>query len=310
MKKFLFIFIAITIYQYSFSQFKINSLGMVTITAQTTDWTSGLVVNVPTSNSIGYNMWYNGVGKFHTHASGYIWCAQGGYFGSDISLKENIRSIESALAKVLKLNGVRFQYKDRTEGENPNNPESFRLGFIAQEVEKVFPEVVKDMQDGNKAMSYTDLIAVLVEAIKEQQAQIENLQLMITACCQQKPDYSTPINLLNSNNEEEKEIENLQLHLSANENTQQVVENAKLFQNLPNPFSMNTEIGFEIPENTTSAKLLIHDMQGVEIKSYNINTKGVGNIIIQGSELQAGMYMYTLLVNNRVVDTKKMILTK
>jgi hypothetical protein len=51
-------------------------------------------------------------------------------------------------------------------------------------------------------------------------------------------------------------------------------------------------------------------MQGAEIKSYTITAKGAGNIIIQGSELQAGMYMYTLLVNNTIVDTKKMILTK
>ena len=87
-------------------------------------------------------------------------------------------------------------------------------------------------------------------------------------------------------------------------------ENGKLFQNMPNPFSVNTEIRFEIPENSTSAKLLIHDMQGVEIKSYAITSKGIGNIFIQGSELQAGMYMYTLLVNNMIVDTKRMVLTK
>jgi len=75
-------------------------------------------------------------------------------------------------------------------------------------------------------------------------------------------------------------------------------------------FAANTEIIFEIPENSTSAKLLIHDMQGAEVRSYPITSKGVGNIIIQGSELQAGMYMYTLLVNNTIVDSKRMILTK
>ena len=51
-------------------------------------------------------------------------------------------------------------------------------------------------------------------------------------------------------------------------------------------------------------------MQGTEIKSYTIIAKGSGNITIQGHELPAGMYMYTLLVNNNIVDTKKMILTK
>jgi hypothetical protein len=88
------------------------------------------------------------------------------------------------------------------------------------------------------------------------------------------------------------------------------VEGAKLFQNIPNPFSVNTEIRFEIPEVTNSAKLLIHDMQGAELQSYTINIRGSGSMIIQGSELPAGMYLYTLLINNVMIDTKKMILTK
>jgi hypothetical protein len=307
MKKIFFILISIAIYLNSFSQFKVNSYGMVDITTQTQDWWPGLKVTVATYNSTAYNLWYNGSGRFFAHASGYIWCEKGGYFGSDISLKENIRPIENALQKVLNLNGVRFQYKESAyEEENPNNPENFRLGFIAQEVEIVFPEVIKNMPDGKKAMSYTDLIAALVEAIKEQQTQIEDLQMMFTTYCQQKPDYSPPINFLNNNEGTDEEIG----VLSIDEKTTQGIVNAKLFQNLPNPFSMNTEIRFEIPDNTTSAKLLIHDMQGTEIKSYPVLTKGIGSIIIQGSELQAGMYMYTLLVNHRIVDTKKMILTK
>ncbi|MDR0206092.1 MAG: tail fiber domain-containing protein [Bacteroidales bacterium] len=306
MKKILFILIATAIYLNSFSQFKVYSYGMVDITTQTQDWWPGLKVTVATYNSTAYNLWYNGSGRFFAHASGYIWCEKGGYFGSDISLKENIRPIENALQKVLNLNGVRFQYKERSgEEENPNNPEHFRLGFIAQEVEIVFPEVIKNMPDGKKAMSYTDLIAVLVEAIKAQQAQIEDLQMMVATYCKQNPDLTPPTNFLNNNDGADEGIG----ASSVDENTLQGIENAKLFQNLPNPFSMNTEIRFEIPYNTTSAKLLIHDMQGTEIKSYNI-IRGVGSVVIQGSELQAGMYMYTLLVNNKIVDTKKMILAK
>ena len=143
------------------------------------------------------------------------------------------------------------------------------------------------MPDGTKAMSYTDLIAVLVEAIKEQQVQIERLQAIVY---EKEVEYKNPVK-----NSTADEVQNAV---------------AKLFQNIPNPFSANTEIRFEIPENFTSAKLLIHDMQGAEIKNYSISTKGAGSIIIQGSELPAGMYMYTLLVNNRIVDTQKMILTK
>jgi len=51
-------------------------------------------------------------------------------------------------------------------------------------------------------------------------------------------------------------------------------------------------------------------MQGAELKSYPITTKGADSITIQGSELPAGMYLYTLVVNNEIIDTKRMILTK
>jgi len=56
--------------------------------------------------------------------------------------------------------------------------------------------------------------------------------------------------------------------------------------------------------------IYIYDMNGVQIKSIPLNYKGNGNIIIQGNELKAGMYFYTLIANNSIVDTKRMILTQ
>ena len=99
------------------AQLRINCHGMVDIHAQTQDWWSGLKVNVPTYNSCAYHLTYNAKDRFFVHASGYLWCERGGYFGSDILYKENIRPIESALNKVICLQGVRYQYKERTEEE-------------------------------------------------------------------------------------------------------------------------------------------------------------------------------------------------
>ena len=56
--------------------------------------------------------------------------------------------------------------------------------------------------------------------------------------------------------------------------------------------------------------MLIFDMQGKLIKTYNINTSGDGNVEINAGELQPGMYMYSLISNSKEVDTKKMILTE
>ena len=87
---------------------------------------------------------------------------------SDINLKENIRSIEDPLNKVLQLNGVEFDWKDNQQSS---------IGVIAQELEKVFPSLVKTAE--NKSVNYNGLIGVLVEAIKEQQKQIEELKNLI-----------------------------------------------------------------------------------------------------------------------------------
>jgi hypothetical protein len=87
---------------------------------------------------------------------------------SDQNLKDNIRTIENALDKVSSINGVLFEWKSTGDTS---------AGVVAQEVEKVLPEVVKDM-DG-KTVNYNGLIGLLIEAIKEQQAQIEELKSQI-----------------------------------------------------------------------------------------------------------------------------------
>jgi hypothetical protein len=87
---------------------------------------------------------------------------------SDINLKTNIKPIDDPLTKVIQLNGVSFDWK---ETQQPS------MGVIAQELEKVFPELVKQ-SDSHKSVNYNGLIGVLIEAIKEQQKQIEELKLL------------------------------------------------------------------------------------------------------------------------------------
>jgi hypothetical protein len=81
-------------------------------------------------------------------------------------------------------------------------------------------------------------------------------------------------------------------------------------QNTPNPFSSNTEIGCYLPEVKERSVIYIYNLNGVELKSYPITQAGVNTITVNGSELPAGMYLYTLVVDNVIIDTKRMILTK
>jgi len=89
---------------------------------------------------------------------------------SDIRLKENIELIDNALEKVSQLRGVYFNWKDKASGENRN------IGLIAQEVEKTFPEVVSEDQKGYKSINYGEIVAALVEAVKELKAQNSELE--------------------------------------------------------------------------------------------------------------------------------------
>jgi hypothetical protein len=101
---------------------------------------------------------------------------------SDIRLKENIKPIESALDKVSKLNGVTFDWKEKTEHldkeGNPINLQQWKhdIGFIAQDVQKVIPELVRENDNGMLSMRHQGIAPILLEAIKELKAEMEELK--------------------------------------------------------------------------------------------------------------------------------------
>ena len=280
------------------------------------DWTGesgGVAIYPETNGHLQLGKSGNGIWKIFAHSvNSLIFPAT-----SDEKVKENIRRLDNPIEKIKQISAYRYYFKreilpDSLSSKTLSNLMKEQIGFIAQELEQEFPELVyaPDSIDQYYSINYNGMIPVLLEAIKEQQIQIENLQEQIDACCQQNPAYSPPKNPSENNEQEEIQNESPLKSTSVGGSNILDVATARLFQNTPNPFSANTEIRFEIPQNTTSAKLLIHDMQGGEIKSYAISQRGSGSIIINGFELPAGMYMYTLLVNNTIVDTKKMILTK
>ena len=95
---------------------------------------------------------------------------------SDIRLKENFEPMSNALELVSQLNGLYYTWKKDAGTDKPR-----KLGFIAQEVEKVIPELVKTDSEGMKSVDYVSVIPVLVEAIKHQQKQIDELKALLHA---------------------------------------------------------------------------------------------------------------------------------
>ncbi|MBL7960007.1 tail fiber domain-containing protein [bacterium] len=132
----------------------------------------GINTEIPTTS-----LDVNGVTRIRSIISGSVWGAL--YYTtdgtlssstSDIRLKENITPLEGSLNKVQRLQGVNFSWKN-----DPSH--SRKIGFIAQDVEKILPELVfTNDVDGYKGINYAEIAAVLTEAIKEQQKQIETLK--------------------------------------------------------------------------------------------------------------------------------------
>jgi hypothetical protein len=113
-------------------------------------------------------------GGFKLYVEGAAY-ASGNWWTSDIRYKENIAPIESPLSKVLNIKGVSFNWKVE-QFKQKGFPTGRHYGVISQDIEKVLPNVIKQGVDGEKCVSYTELVPLLIEAVKEQQAEIEGLK--------------------------------------------------------------------------------------------------------------------------------------
>ena len=116
-----------------------------------------------------------GIGTTPSGTSGEIRAAGDvtAYYSSDRRLKDNITNISNPLAKLSNINGVEFDWIP-TEGIHSN--EGHDIGVIAQEIEQILPEVVTTRPNGYKAVRYEKIVALLIEAVKDQQSQIEELK--------------------------------------------------------------------------------------------------------------------------------------
>lgn len=136
---------------------------------------------VYTSNAMGGNhqgVWcVNGTPKCAWGNN--LWTAGNVTAYSDIRVKENLEIIPDALEKVKKLNGYTFDRTDIETDNEGNTPRKRQAGVVAQEVLEVLPEVVsgnEDNPDGHLSVAYGNMVGLLIEAIKEQQEQIEDLK--------------------------------------------------------------------------------------------------------------------------------------
>jgi hypothetical protein len=227
-----------------------------------------------------------------------IWANGSLLNGSDRRFKENFREIESPLEKLLQLNGLKYDFisdnadtlSSPKEKEKKELLRKDKMGLVAQDVLEVLPDAVEyDKEIDRYYLDYNAILTLVVEAMKEQQATINQL------------------------NDELDNLKSEKTMKSASLDTENLIEETKeasLQQNIPNPFSATTKINMYLPETTSTAKLYLYTMQGEQVSSYPVQERGNTSVTIEGYTMKAGMYLYTLIADGKEVDTKKMILTE
>ena len=92
---------------------------------------------------------------------------------SDARLKTNIQPLTSCLQNLQQLSGYTYNWKDNTRDND------LQIGVLAQEVQKIYPQLVKTSVDGTLSVNYSGLVPVLIEGMKEQQKQIDELKQLV-----------------------------------------------------------------------------------------------------------------------------------
>ena len=159
------------------------------------------------------------------------------------------------------------------------------MGFVAQDLAKVLPDAVMKDEEGYYAVNYDAVIPLLVEAVKELDSQVQTSKDL------------------------QREIADLRAELNELKGIEGLGE-VQLFQNTPNPSNVDTHITYQLPEKAQQSVLYIYDMQGKQVAVYNNLKSGVGEVLIQGGQLEVGMYLYTLIADGKEVGTKRMIMTQ
>ncbi len=203
MKKITFIFALgfIALSFNSFSQIKVSSTGKVGInntnptyqldvngSFRISDYSNSIIIDgdglYPTSLSMMSSLG-NEFNKWEYLYANNAWFLYFTVNSSDENLKKDIKDIEFTKDKLKELRPVRYKFKSVEKTDINGNvitnstPEVEQIGFIAQEMQKVFPEIVVEDKNGTLGIQYTALIPVLVKALQEQQAEIDDLKLRI-----------------------------------------------------------------------------------------------------------------------------------
>ena len=253
-------------------------------------------------------------------------------FTSDQNLKQNFDTIPNAIGIIKQLKPKTFDYK-LSSYPSMSLPGGKQYGLIAQETQTVLPELINNIVHPAKydsvgniitpsftylSLEYQQLTPIIIRAMQQQQRTIEK-QDSIIASQRDKIDKQDSIN-----NAVQAQIAALtssvtsccsssavrqttpaeQNQLAVNLSDKDIIV---LNQNVPNPFAEQTTITYNVPEKYGYAQMIFNTIDGRILKTVDITKKGRGTLTVYSSDLSSGMYTYSLIVDGKTFDTKKMV---
>ena len=160
-----------------------------------------------------------------------------------------------------------------------------QYGLDAEQLKAVYPELVYEDANGNVSINYVEMIPLLVQSINELKNEIAELKGTSPRGAKAQADAT------------------------AIEENVSDIDMVRMDQNKPNPFSESTVISLNIPDKAQTASIFIYDMSGKQVQSIPVSERGETNITVYASDLSAGMYIYTLVVDGKVSVTRRMIVS-
>lgn len=233
------------------------------------------------------------------------------FYPSDKQYKKDIETYTNAMDVINKLQPVKYFFKDDVyfpeagaDGKpvKRNFDKEEQIGFIAQELEQVLPNMVRTDKNGFKAVNYTQLFGVLTQGMKEQDVKINSLET-------QNKELMEKLDAVNALLSSQKPNSNI-ADAATTVDAAKIKMNGAISSVSPNPFSSSTTINYIIPENYKQANLSVVSESGIQSANVSIRESGKGFFVFAGETLKPGSYYCYLTVNGVIVDYQKIVLVK
>ena len=241
-----------------------------------------------------------------------------GRFKTKVS-ETDVKGIE--FIKLLRPVVYNFEAKKATEYITKNMPEEARKkymdknfdeatairqsGFIAQEVADAAKKSGYDFNgvhtpnsdNDTYGIAYANFVVPLVKAVQEQQKMIEDQKAEHQKLQQQLADQTELINELQKKSDAVTGINSL------NGSTL----GFSMEQNQPNPFTAETVVKFVLPQQIKTASMVVYDLTGKQVTSFSLQDRGASSITLTATKLSPGIYIYSIIVDGALLDSKRMV---